>query len=213
MSEYQKEQFEACSLASGYIGNLSGKQVLAIRRKVEKYLEFRQDVDKFINRRFKDACTSACFTSRKSACCSKEGIVTFFADVFINVLLSDAGEIEMMLNRLETDDTGFKCIYLGDKGCIWRMKPIVCQMFLCNEAKQMVFEKDPESASQWDQLKQREKTFTWPDQPVLFDEIEALLLSKGLSSPLMYLHNSPGLLRIKRIAGLPVPEGKRKQEL
>ena len=49
------------------------------------------------------------------------------------------------------------------------------------------------------EFKQREKAFRWPDQPVLFDDIEAVFLNAGLSSPLMYLHNSPGLLRVKKM--------------
>ena len=50
---------------------------------------------------------------------------------------------------------------------------------------------------EWELLEQRRKQFTWPDQPVLFDELEEHFLEAGHKSPLMYLHNSPGLLLVK----------------
>jgi hypothetical protein len=49
-------------------------------------------------------------------------------------------------------------------------------------------------------LKQREKHFRWPDRPVLFDDLEKYFMAAGYSSPLMYLNNSPGLLRVKELA-------------
>ncbi|MGD2030721.1 MAG: hypothetical protein PVG86_12380, partial [Desulfobacterales bacterium] len=52
----------------------------------------------------------------------------------------------------------------------------------------------------WNELKQRKKIYTWPDRPVLFDDLERYFMNAGYSSPLMYLHNSPGLLRIKKQA-------------
>lgn len=206
MNSYQKEQFEAFSMVDGTIRDLSGKEISALDVEIKNYIEFRKDVDNFVNKWFKDVCSVACFKSRKSACCSREGIVTFFADVFINVLTSRPGETEKIMDVLKNENTGLKCIYLGEAGCIWRIKPIVCQMFLCDRAKEKVFQKRRDLAAHWDRLKQREKAFTWPDRPVLFDDIESLFLSKGLSSPLMYLHNSPGLVKIKRDAGMPDPQ-------
>jgi len=51
-------------------------------------------------------------------------------------------------------------------------------------------------------LEAERQHFTWPDRPVLFDDLESYFLKTGCRSPLMYLHNSPGLLRIKQKAGL-----------
>lgn len=73
-------------------------------------------------------------------------------------------------------------------------------MFLCDKAKDRVLGQASVAKMAWNDLKRREKTFTWPDQPVLFDAIESLFLDAGLRSPLMYLHNSPGLLRVKRLS-------------
>jgi hypothetical protein len=75
-------------------------------------------------------------------------------------------------------------------------------MFLCDRAQQKVFGDSPEVAEIWDGMKKREMTFRWPDRPVLFDRIESRFMAAGVSSSLMYLHNSPGLIRIKRNAGL-----------
>lgn len=75
-------------------------------------------------------------------------------------------------------------------------------MFLCESVMKDVFEKFPEAALKWRQLKKQEKLFKWPDRPVLFDHLEEVFLTAGYRSSLMYFHNSPGLLRIKQQAGL-----------
>jgi hypothetical protein len=98
---------------------------------------------------------------------------------------------------LRKPNNGFKCVYLTENGCRWRIKPIVCEMFLCDPAKQQVFGENTQLKKEWELLEQRRKQFTWPDQPVLFDELEEHFLEAGHTSPLMYLHNSPGLLLIK----------------
>ena len=51
-----------------------------------------------------------------------------------------------------------------------------------------------------DALAQERKRFTWPDRPVLFDDLEQYFMDAGCTSPHMYLHNSPGLLRVKQMA-------------
>jgi hypothetical protein len=142
-------------------------------------------------------CTKKCFTSRSSACCGREGIATFFADVVINALCSTDEQLDLLEQALRQDPGGFKCVYIGKSGCLWRIKPIVCEMFLCDEAKNTVLRPDPVLLRQWEELRVREKEYTWPDKPVLFDELEALFIRAGCDSPLMYFHRSPGLLRIK----------------
>ncbi|MGD9244161.1 MAG: hypothetical protein PVH36_04470, partial [Desulfobacterales bacterium] len=109
-------------------------------------------------------------------------------------------EIDALLATLQKPNTGFKCIYLGNNGCMWRVKPIVCEMFLCEQAKKEVFGEKAWTEDAWNELKQRKKLYTWPDRPVLFDDLERYFMDAGYSSPLMYLHNSPGLLRIKKQA-------------
>ncbi|MDL2270168.1 hypothetical protein LJC41_09440 [Desulfosarcina sp. OttesenSCG-928-G17] len=75
-------------------------------------------------------------------------------------------------------------------------------MFLCDRAMEAVFSQWPEAKTQWNDLRCREKDFKWPDQPVLFDHLEKVFLNLGLRSSLMHLNFSPGLLNVKRKAGL-----------
>ncbi len=105
-----------------------------------------------------------------------------------------------MMMVLQKRNRGFKCIYLGNHGCMWRIKPIVCEMFLCEQAKKEVFQEKPLAGQLWDELKQRKNRYTWPDRPVLFESLERYFIDAGYSSTLMYMHNSPGLLRVKKQA-------------
>jgi hypothetical protein len=75
-------------------------------------------------------------------------------------------------------------------------------MFLCDQAQQRVFEAQTDLQSRWEQFKQDKQRFTWPDRRVLFDDLESFFIQRGCTSALMYLHNSPGLLRVKKQAGL-----------
>ena len=95
-----------------------------------------------------------------------------------------------------------KCIYLGPTGCRWRIKPIVCEMFLCDRAEKTVFEGHPHCKEEWTALNRRKKDFTWPDRPVLFDRLEKVFLDLGYHSTLMHLNFSPGLRMVKKKAGI-----------
>jgi hypothetical protein len=75
-------------------------------------------------------------------------------------------------------------------------------MFICDDAQKKIFNSAPAVRQKWEEFKQLKKHFTWPDRPVLFDALEAIFIKAGYSSPLMYLHNSPGLLRVKQRASL-----------
>jgi hypothetical protein len=68
---------------------------------------------------------------------------------------------------------------------------------LCDRAKASVLDKDRTLRDRWEGLLLKEKQFTWPDKPILFDDLEELFLQAGLQSPLMYCHLSPGLCRVK----------------
>jgi hypothetical protein len=75
-------------------------------------------------------------------------------------------------------------------------------MFLCEDVQVTAFRENGEAAQQWEEFKRCAKKFRWPDRPVLFDQLEKQSIAAGVDSPLMYLHSSPGLLDIKRKAGL-----------
>ena len=188
-------------MARRYLGGLSRSRIGQMKRLTLNYLQFRADVADFQALHFSEICTHKCFTNQTSACCGREGIATFFADVVINVLLSSEREVDAVLEALFTDRGGFKCVYLTEDGCAWRLKPIVCEMFLCRQAKETVLNTNHTLRTRWENLRLRERRYTWPSRPVLFDKLEALFMRAGFESPLMYFHHSPGLLRIKERSG------------
>lgn len=200
MNSYQVEQAEAQTMVQRHLRRISGSQTKGLLAQISKYLAFREDVDRFLDEHFKHVCTQKCYQDQRSACCSRDGIITFFADVVVNALVSVNPEIDALTAAIQRPRNELKCIYLGEGGCRWRVKPIVCEMFLCRPAQEEVFGRSPEAEKIWHTLQERRKRFTWPDRPVLFDDLERFFIDAGYLSPLMYLHNSPGLLRIKRRA-------------
>lgn len=200
MNSYQQEQAQALSLVRRHLADILADKRQVLLSQIKDYLEFRHKVDAFLSEHFSNLCTQKCYQSKRSACCSRDGIITFFGDVVINTLVSKDDEIESLTVAIQKPYDRFKCIYLGDQGCLWQVKPIVCEMFLCKTAAEEVFGQKPEAAEAWNAFKKRRKRFTWPDRPVLFDDLERYFMDAGYSSPLMYLHNSPGLLRVKKQA-------------
>ena len=200
MNSYQKEQAETLNMVYRHLKTVSVPERQRLLSQISDYLLFRDAVDAFLGKHFENLCTQKCYQSKISACCSREGIITFFGDVVVNVLVSNETEIKALTRVLNKPNDGFKCIYLGGRGCMWRIKPIICEMFLCDSAKESVFKEKPLTNKLWMEFKQREKHYRWPDRPVLFDDLEKSFMAAGYSSPLMYLNNSPGLLRVKEMA-------------
>jgi len=200
MNSYQKEQTETLNMVYRHLKTISVPERQRLLSQISDYLLFRDAVDAFFGEHFENLCTQKCYQSKISACCSREGIITFFGDVVVNVLVSNKTEIKALARVLNKPNDGFKCIYLGGHGCMWRIKPIICEMFLCDSAKESVFKEKPLTNKLWMEFKQREKHYRWPDRPVLFDDLEKSFMAAGYSSPLMYLNNSPGLLRVKELA-------------
>ncbi len=202
MNSYQREHFDAFDMVRKHLSCLIASEDKVLNDMITDYLGFRSEVDSFLSDYFSYTCTQRCYQSRLSACCSREGIVAFFADVVVNAMASESHEVDELLAVLRKSNTGFKCIYLTENGCRWRVKPIVCEMFLCQPAKERIFGGNPQLKADWERLEQQRKRYTWPDRPVLFDALEAYFLYAGCRSPLMYFHQSPGLMRIKKKAGL-----------
>jgi len=98
--------------------------------------------------------------------------------VVINTLLANESELEKLNAVLLQPSASNKCVYLGSFGCLWTLKPIVCQMFLCDPVLEKVFQENQAAEQQWLDFKKREKTFKWPDQPVLFDELELIFIKQ-----------------------------------
>ena len=204
MNPYHQEQIDALTMVRRCLDNLPASERQLLTATLADYLGFREAVDDFLTSHFNDVCTQTCYRSRLSACCSREGIITFFADVVVNHLVSERSDVDKLLAVLKKPNDGFKCVYLSNDGCLWRLKPIVCQMYLCHRSKEQIFGKNTRLADEWKLLEQKRKRFTWPDRPVLFDDLESYFIKAGYQSALMYLHNSPGLLRVKKQAGLQV---------
>jgi hypothetical protein len=202
MSSYREEQLQSQEMVIRYLQAATEAEHRRLKQMCSAYLVFREEVHRFQCRHLHAICTRACFQRQLSACCNKDGIITFFADLVINALYSPPQRVVNLMKGLRRARADMKCIYLGEDGCRWHIKPLVCEMFLCDRALKTMQAGDRQAVAAWQRLESEAKRFRWPDRPVLFDMIESRFLAAGLCSPLMYLHNSPGLVRIKRKAGL-----------
>lgn len=202
MNDYEREQFEALTIVKDGLSRMDALQRWRLLEATADYMQFRRSVDQFLNRYFNTICTETCFNSHTSACCSKDGIITFFADAVVNALNATTTQLDRLIAVLGQVNTGHRCVYLGADGCLWTVRPVVCAMFLCDRAKKSVFDTTPEASAIWQRLREQEKRFKWPDRPVPFDYLERVFLDMGYRSTLMHLNLSPGLLRVKRNAGL-----------
>ena len=202
MSTYREEQAHSQEMVIRHLQQVSAEERYRLRTMCAAYLTFRKTVAHHQRHHLQAICTRACFQSQLSACCNKDGIITFFADLVINALFSPPRKLADLMEALRDERLDMKCIYLGANGCRWHIKPLGCEMFLCDRALEEMKAAEPQAGHDWQRLEAEAKRFRWPDRPVLFDVIESRFLAAGMCSPLMYLHNSPGLMRIKRKAGL-----------
>jgi len=202
MNDYQREQLEALNQVCAKIRFINAIRSDNLSNDIRSYLLFRQQLEAFLSQHFGRYCTQACFENQTSACCSKDGIITFWADVVINVYHSSENQIEALCAVIQKPIYPNKCIYLGANGCQWKIRPLGCALFVCDRVQIEILEQNPELRKQWEQYTTTGRVFRWPDRPVLFDHLEQVFMAAGCRSPLMYLNTSPGLLRIKQKAGL-----------
>jgi hypothetical protein len=202
MNDYQVEQLTAWSQVKAQLDRLEPSALSGLKSEIAGYLEFRRRVDTFLKQNFNHHCTLACYRNQRSVCCSKDGIIVFWADVVVNALCSDPEEMDKIATSIQHPLKTFKCIFLGHQGCQWRVRPLVCAMFLCPEVLHTVMDVAADLGSKWAAFQSEAKLFRWPDRPVLFDLLERYFIDRGCRSSLMYLNTSPGLLRIKQQAGL-----------
>ena len=78
---------------------------------------------------------------------------------------------------------------------------LVCHVLL-RSGENAVWRDDPDTTAAFEALRRREKDFTHPDKPVLFDDLERGFRQMGLQTPHMYYHSSPGLVLLKARAGI-----------
>ncbi len=209
MNDYQTEQWNALLLASQLLIEIGAPEVDRLKREISPYLAFRDQVDRFLKAHFGAHCNQSCYANSRSACCSKDGIIVFWADVVINALNSDEAQLDDLKQALQNPLMGRKCTYLGQQGCRWQVRPLGCAMFLCDPVRDRVFQADKGIEAQWTAIKKKAQDFRWPDKPVLFDYLEVYFMEMGGRSTLMHINNSPGLLRVKRQAGVSCPSLRR----
>jgi len=197
MNAYRTEQHDSLAIVRTHLSRITLSERDHLRQTIAPHLDFRNETERFLSDHLSQVCTRSCYENRLSACCTKDGIVTFFADMVVNALVSTDRDLERMTARLRAGQDGYKCVYLDSGGCVWSLKPIVCEMFVCDKARKSAFSGIPELGAIWEGLEEKRKRFTWPDRPVLFDAIEDYFIQAGYRSSLMYFHNSPGLIRIK----------------
>ncbi len=206
MNSYQMEQIHALGMIRQHAKKLEKPRTFRemkakgfdLEAQLSGYLAFREEISRFFAGWFEEICTETCYTSGLSACCSKDGIIVFWADMVINAMVSGPAEFKRLEETIRNPASDAKCIYLAPGGCTWRIKPIVCEMFICPDAENAVFGTHPEAGSAWSEIRERKKAFTWPDRPVLFEVLESIFIEDGCRSSLMHVHNSPGLQRLVR---------------
>ena len=200
LNDYQREQLQALTLVRKQMMAMDTAGIERMSSDVEPYLDFRHRLDLFTRTHLGEHCTQACFESQTSACCSRDGIITFWADVVINAICSGNERLDDMASAIQNPQRAEKCIYLANEGCLWKIRPLVCAMFLCDPIQADIIDPDAELVSQWQGFLDEAKTFRWPDRPVLFDQLELQFMELGCRSPLMYINTSPGLLRVKQLS-------------
>jgi hypothetical protein len=197
ISDYNRDQWNSFNAIEKACRGLPHFELEKLKRSLESYLHFRNNLDSYQQQYFGRFCRTTCFDGGLSACCGFESIFTFFADQIITFLLSTPEEHAALLHMLEQPNKTERCVYLGERGCLWGVTPISCAMFFCEQAKRTVFSENRHAQVIWEQLRLQEKAYTFPTQPVLFDDMERYFIDLGVDSPHMYFHKSPGLLRVK----------------
>lgn len=202
VSEYNRDQRITFQAIREACAKLSPPEMEELQERMRPYLAFRHEVENYQSRYLESICRQSCYETGLSACCGFESIITFFADHVITLLVSREQEMEEIFHILDQPNRTGKCVYLGKGGCLWKVRPISCAMFFCKRLKADFIEKNPEAEPLWKELQSREKEYTWPDKPVLFDDLEKYFMRFEVKSPHMHFHQSPGLVRLKAESGL-----------
>lgn len=200
--EYNLEQFDAYMTLKAFFDKASADEIAELNIMIAPYLEFRAKASEFLTKSCAEVCGNICFKTGLSDCCMHEGIITFFADWIVNWLVSSKEEIETLFKALFYPLRNDKCVYLGPSGCLWKIKPMNCETFVCKKARAEIFANDSDAERVYEEILTKKKTFSYPDRPVLFDDIEKYFIARGVDSETMYFHKGAGLLMIKRKAGV-----------
>ncbi len=199
IGKYNSLHLQSVKTTFQALRSLKISELEELKKLIAPYIKFREDLKEFTKTYFLEFCREKCFKTSKSLCCGYESIIVFFADEVINYLFGNPKDFEIIIEKLSIPNNTNHCVYLGENGCLWTVRPISCAMFFCEEAKNWVFSSfSEEPLKKWNYLQKMEKTFTWPDKPILFDELEEYFIKRGVWTSHMYFHKSPGLLKIKQ---------------
>jgi hypothetical protein len=201
-SSYQVEQLEALCLVRMHLNPCRAPSAIGCGRRSPTTWPFGAAWMTSCTANFGGVCSTTCYRSRLSACCSREGD----CDLFRRRGHQPAA---LRASARPTSSSGAS----GRKHRPEVRLPRAGRLPVARQTDRVPdvpvrsgqgesFRRSPRTASEWADFEQERKLFTWPDRPVLFDLLEAYFISAGCSSSLMYLHQSPGLLRVKRQAGL-----------
>lgn len=196
-SEYNRDQLQSFRIIERTCRRMPDSDRENLSRAIQPYLHFRTRLAEFQALTFVPHCRATCYDTALSACCGFESIFTFFADQVITTIESSPADMEAVFRVLSRPNETRNCVYLGENGCLWKVPPVSCAMFLCDGIRKEILEPRPEAAQTWNQFREEEKEYTHPVRPVLFDSVESLFIRLGADSPHMYFHKSPGLLRLK----------------
>lgn len=142
MNQYQKEQLDALVQVRGQLAALNTSRHQKLVTEIDAYVKFRHRLESFLEKQMGGYCSQACYESRTSACCSKDGVIIFWADVVVNALSSSRGEMESLEKSIKAPAFPDKCIHLTANGCRWRVRPLVCAMFVCQKIEREVIDQD-----------------------------------------------------------------------
>lgn len=200
--EYNIEQYDAFMTLKSFFEKASDEEIAELKKMIAQYLDFRSETSDFLSKSCAEVCGDICFKTGLSDCCMHEGIITFFADWVVNWLVSTKEDLDRLLKVLFEPFRTDKCVFLGPTGCVWKIKPLNCETFVCKLARTEIFAKNFEAEHIYEEMLAKKKTFSYPDRPVLFDELEKYFIKRGIDSETMYFHKGAGLLMIKRKAGV-----------
>jgi len=112
MNAYQAEQIATFELIRLHLPELKEKLHRTHADPLKAYLSFRQETDRYLDQYFTGICSLTCYQNLHSACCSRDGIITFFGDMVINTLYSSDPALDRMALRLQSPHRGNKYLYL-----------------------------------------------------------------------------------------------------
>ncbi len=109
MCEYNKEQLETLYIVRQYLSKQSQNKIETYKKDIESYSLFRKKISDFSSKNFSSLCREKCFDNGLSACCTKEGIITYFADVFVNAIYSTPDQLNKIENILQMTNNSKLC--------------------------------------------------------------------------------------------------------